>query len=143
MRALRRSRQVAVLALAVLPAMLALLVAHRLQPSAVSKHVSSKAVEISLASPDFGPSLRRPVTAVRAHDTAPLPADVRCRWVYAHADVGFESTSANGCSAELYIDPARTRLSRFEHDRWMSLDVIVTRDGDRVGFASTKLRYVD
>ena len=78
-----------------------------------------------------------------ARDGEPLPPDVRCRWVYAHSDLGFAARSSNACVVELFIDPDRTRLSRFDHDRWMSLDVIVTRDGERVGFASTKLRYVD
>lgn len=143
MRALIRSRASALFACAVLVSLLAAIGMHFVRSNATAPGAVAFEVAIAVEGVEFGRKLRRPVAAVRTHDSKPMPSDVRCRWVYAHSDVGFVSTSPNGCTAELFIDPARTRLSRFEHDRWMSIDVIVTRAGKPVGFASTRVRYAD
>ena len=107
MPALSRSRIRSLIVAALLLTALAAVVTHWLSPNAAAPDAAGARVSIALASADFGPSLRRPVTAVRAHDTAPLP---------------MLQTLAPGLKAHV---------------------LIVTRDGDRVGFASTKLRFVD
>jgi hypothetical protein len=91
----------------------------------------------------FGPDLRRPVRVVDGRTGEVLDASFRCRWVPAHSDIGLASDSPDGCVAEVYVDPARTRRSRFELDPVMGLDVIVRRGNERVGFASTRLRFVE
>lgn len=91
----------------------------------------------------FGPGLRRPARVVHGSTGEPLARELRCRWVPAHTDVGLTALSPNGCSVEFHVDPRRTRRSRFELDPWMGVDVIVRRGDKRVGFASTRLRFVE
>ena len=97
---------------------------------------------IAFEAPEFSRTLRRPVRAVEEADGRLLDDGYRCRWVYQHTDMGFTTTAANGCEAEFYIDPQRTRLVRFDLDPWMGVDVIVYSGDTRVAFASARLRYL-
>ena len=95
---------------------------------------------IDAEAPRFG--IERPV--ILRLVGSDLEADgLRCRWILAHSDVGLRYLSDNRCELEVYIDPNKTRLSRFQHDRVMAVDVIVYVDADRVGHAAIKLEYVE
>ena len=106
----------------------------------------SEQVEIVIVRPDgpgFGPEAPVRVGAELASGEPLTGKAWHCRWVLAHTDVGLSLMSPNGCLAEVYIDAERTRLVRFEYDKWMSLNVVVERDGARAGFASSQLKYVE
>ena len=90
----------------------------------------------------FGPDLPAHVSVALADGEELSGDEWQCRWVLAHTDVGFRPTTPNGCLAQVYIDAERTRLVRFEYDEWMSLNVFVERNGERVGFADTRLKFV-
>ena len=80
------------------------------------------------------------VRVVGARGGQTLESPYQCRIIPAHTDVGLRVTAASGCEAELFID-AKTRLSRFALDPYMSVDVLVFANGERVAFLSTKVRY--
>lgn len=82
------------------------------------------------------------VTVAPRPGVAPLSNVYTCRVVPAHSDIGRRGLRDNGCAVQFYIHAGQTRLSRFELDPTMSIDVIVYRGRRRVGYLSTVLKYV-
>ena len=81
------------------------------------------------------------IALVQAQSINPIDKAIRGRIIPAHTDVGLRTLAKNGCIAELSIVPGKTRLSRFELDPVMSVDVMIYRAERRVGLLSTKLTY--
>lgn len=82
------------------------------------------------------------ITVTGGPQETELTGDFRCRVIPAHADIGQRRLRENGCVVQFFVDPQRTRLTRFALDRKMGIDVIVYRGETRAGFLSTTLTYV-